>query len=424
MGKRELGKTFMASLIAGSLVLANRSDIYASNLPSVNTTREEQNYTQIVNEPIECTIYYDDGNKETLQGNPKKSDIIQQAIDKAREKGSSKVDIKLPTEFHMIQGVDFTGIDLTIYGIPNQKSTVYKDYEYKTDVNAPFHTTNSQGKKSKITLQNIRFIDCYDNQFAGVYGDENGGKLNVSLENIEATHFDTYNCTDVKIVDSTINNSYNVLCSNVIYNNSKIDFINAITSSSLELNNVNIKSDVFVSDADSVYINNSNIIYINMRNIQSSYISRSYIKSFDITSSMVMFENCYFPSTERSYIIYEDVDLIFLSCKTHDHARVYAGMGIAEASIPITPFGEIITDGEVNILKATMVSQEEEKVPIDENTEFTYCSHKKRYDAFRMSQVPNSLKFDNAIKINNQKFNPNYTPSAPKHTSSKTTSER
>ena len=357
--------------------------------------------------PIECTICYDDGSIETLKGNPAKTDMIQHALDEAKERGSTKVIIKLPEDYKMIMthGVNLTGMDVTIEGDYKYPATIYNAYEYYTGGDVPFHTTDSQGKQSRITLSNIKFQNVYSDQYVYAYGDETG-ILDVSLKNISADKFDTYFCTNVSISDSTVDNQAIINCENIEYNNCKIRYILSSDNSKTFLCNVKDNSKVIVSGNDNVIISGLESKETDLRDIDSATIEglkmhtgvvnlqkvglgkielcdigyiqatelpisstaihKCSIRGFSVEDSGITFDNCLFSG--NNYTIDGIINMQFDECinSSGDHLQVRHRKTGERKNIPFIG-GAIKSDKEGHLFKELKVPQSYSVAGVDQS---------------------------------------------------------
>lgn len=413
MKKRKRNNNLITALIVGSLVLANRSNTYASNLPSVNTTREEQNDTQeeqndtqIVNEPIECKIFYDDGSKEIVSGNPNKPNQIQQVINIAKEKGSRKITIIIPSVVIMDDSIDITGMDLTIIGDKNRPASIYMKNKNTSCDSPHFFTNYAKGKKSSLTLSDLSISMQNENRYICILGDFRGD-LTVKMNNFNAESWDIYGCTEIIGNNINIKNQHIIDCKDVSYNSSTINNLLIAGTDTVTINQLNnvdfsllntatiyaerLKSTNLSLDAISDFIGviYSNITNLNSDNVALSGIFNTSINSFDVTNSNIDFEYCYFSAkpANQSYMCGPNVKISFSGAKTKDnHTGVYNYKG-ACVILPII-MGGIETDSNGDMTKIRIL-------PSHEEPKYTYISSEKNSNrAFRTGQRVNPSHYN------------------------------
>ena len=406
---RSLKRIIGPMALATSLVFSANPVHAGSNdlmLPkNTNSIETLQPSDLVFDQTPECVLYYKDGTQETIQGDFEKKDIIQWFVEEAKKRNSNEIHITLPKNYYttMTQGIDISDMHVSISGDKQYPATIYKNYEYDSIKDAPFH---SERGWSVLNMDNINFSDAYS-QFVVAYSN-GSGIFDVKLQKVKTRHFDIYEGSEIIISDSEMDTQFCVHCGHVKYDNCKIGNIDitktprvtfeGVTSDILSLSDISkidikgLKSKTAIlSNSESVTLEGvkipdgrlelneiqlaqiklSDVPKVIFNKLPDARLYKCRIPSFTAYNSFTMFTKCLFPANE--YYINGDSYLRFDKCvnSSGDHIKVSSLKNGSSINIPSS--GVITSNSNGNLFKRSLVNgqnltfQNRLKVPLRPN---------------------------------------------------------
>ena len=221
---RKNTKKLAALALAATLGATNPINVKAADDFSTGSVDSVAGTTNTnLNTPIEFTIYYDNGNSETIQGNPEHPDLIQYTIEQAKMRGSHKIIFRIPEKYTLTHGINVSNIDVTFEGDKDNPAIIYKDYIPQNKYQSPFYNSGL----SNITFKNIIFQDKTEKTGLTFFVEEDG-VLDVCFVGCTTDiPLELRHCSEVNISGSTFNNIDSSHTKDITFANSSIKKIKA-----------------------------------------------------------------------------------------------------------------------------------------------------------------------------------------------------
>lgn len=208
MNKNKI-KAFLATLIATGTLGMNISTVDAQEFQDVIPIEETIDSTSEEGNRLECSIILENEDGTSSEESVI-ADSLNEAINIARENGSTKVKIRLPRQFVIDESTDITGVDVEITGT-EEGSEMYRAFDYSDGNDSLFivKDNDESARPSSLKINNVVFYEESTNTQCSTVKNEGTEDVRVEFQNIGANYLGFSNC-NTTVTDSLISGNINL----------------------------------------------------------------------------------------------------------------------------------------------------------------------------------------------------------------------